>query len=118
MDCIFCGIVAGTVPSKKIYEDDLVLAFYDIQPEASIHALIIPKKHIASMNDAGKDDWALIGEVHRAAQLVAQKLGIAETGYRLANCCGEDGGQTVFHLHYHLLGGEKLGPLNLKKEFI
>ncbi|WP_409341335.1 histidine triad nucleotide-binding protein [Paenibacillus sp. MBLB4367] len=114
MDCIFCKIIEGSIPSKKIYEDDEVLAFHDIQPAAAAHALIIPKKHIATMNDAGEEDWHLIGRVHRAAQIVAKELGVAESGYRLINNCGKDGGQIVFHIHYHLLGGEKLGPLNTR----
>lgn len=112
MNCIFCKIVEGSIPSKKIYEDEHVLAFHDIQPAAPVHALIIPKKHIATMNDAGEADYALIGEIHRAAQTVAKELGVADSGYRLINNCGKDAGQVVFHLHYHLLGGEKLGPLN------
>ncbi len=112
MDCIFCKIVEGSVPSKKVFENEDVLAFHDIQPAAPVHVLVIPKKHIASMNEAGAEDWGLIGEVHRAAQHIARELGIAESGYRLVNNCGPDGGQVVFHIHYHLLGGEKLGPLN------
>ncbi|MBO9605506.1 MAG: histidine triad nucleotide-binding protein [Paenibacillaceae bacterium] len=115
MDCIFCRIVQGTIPSRKIYEDEHVYAFHDIQPLAPVHALIIPKKHIPTMNDAGPEDWALIGEVHRAAQLVARELGVDGTGYRLINNCGADGGQVVFHIHYHLLGGGKLGPLNARE---
>jgi histidine triad (HIT) family protein len=115
MDCLFCKIVEGTIPSRKIYEDEHVLAFHDIQPAAPVHALIIPKKHIATMNDAAGDDFALIGEIHRAAQKVAQELGVSETGYRLVNNCGKDGGQVVYHIHYHLLGGEKLSGLNPKE---
>lgn len=111
MDCIFCKIIEGSIPSKKIYENEHVLAFYDIQPAAAVHALIIPKKHIATMNDVQEEDLALIGEIHKAAQIVAKELGIADSGYRLINNCGKDGGQVVFHLHYHLLGGENVGPL-------
>lgn len=114
MDCIFCKIIEGSIPSKKVYEDEHVLAFYDIQPAAPVHVLFIPKKHIASLNDVSGDDFALIGEIHKAAQIVAKELGVAEAGYRLVNNCGKDGGQVVFHLHYHLLGGEKLGPLHVK----
>jgi histidine triad (HIT) family protein len=112
MDCIFCKIVAGTIHSRKIYEDEYVLAFHDIQPVSPVHTLMIPKKHIASMNEASEEDWLLIGHIHRAAQLIANQLGVAESGYRLVNNCGPDSGQVVFHIHYHLLGGEKLGPLN------
>lgn len=114
MDCIFCKIALGSIPSKKIYETDTVLAFHDIQPAAPAHALIIPKKHIATMNEAAGEDFALLGDVMAAAQHVAKELGVAESGYRLINNCGADGGQVVFHIHFHLLGGEKLGPLNAK----
>jgi histidine triad (HIT) family protein len=110
-ECIFCKIVDGSIPSKKVYEDDRILAFHDIQPAAPIHILLIPKKHFASMNAAGEEDWALIGHLHKAAQQVAKEQGIDESGYRLINNCGADSGQVVFHLHYHLLGGAKLGPL-------
>jgi histidine triad (HIT) family protein len=115
MDCIFCQIVDGTIPSQKIYEDEQVLVFHDIQPAAPVHALIIPKKHIATLNDVESGDWPLFGDIHRAAQLTAQKLGVADKGYRLINNCGKDGGQIVYHVHYHLLGGELLGPLNHNK---
>lgn len=111
MDCIFCKILAGTIPSNKIYEDEQILAFHDIQPLATVHALIIPKKHMATMNEVEEQDWYLIGEIHRVAQLIARDLGIAETGYRLVNNCGVEGGQVVYHIHYHLLGGEQLEPL-------
>ena len=113
-DCIFCKIVNGELPSKKVFENDRVLAFHDIQPTAPVHILFIPKKHIASMNDVTADDWPLIGEIHQAARQVAGEVGIAEKGYRMVNNCGQEGGQVVYHLHYHLLGGEKLGPLNAR----
>jgi histidine triad (HIT) family protein len=112
MSCIFCKIVEGSLPSRKVYESDRVLGFHDIVPAAPVHVLIIPKKHIPSMNEAGAEDWEVIGEMHKAAQQVARDLGIADSGYRLANNCGEDGGQEVLHLHYHLLGGTKLAPLS------
>jgi histidine triad (HIT) family protein len=111
VDCIFCKIIAGSIPSKKIYEDKHILAFHDIQPLAAVHALIIPKKHIATMNDVENDDWSLIGDIHRVAQLIARELSVAESGYRLVNNCGKEGGQVVYHIHYHLLGGEQLEPL-------
>lgn len=107
-DCIFCKIIEGTMPSKQVYEDDLVLAFHDIAPAAAVHVLIIPKKHIATMNDVTEEDGHIIARIHKAAQHIAKELGIAESGYRLMNNCGPDGGQVVYHLHYHLLGGEKL----------
>ena len=111
MDCIFCKIVEGSIPSKKVYEDENVLAFYDIEPQAPVHVLIIPKKHIASMNDVTSDDDQIIAGLHAAARKIAAELGIAESGYRLVNNCGKDGGQVVLHLHFHLLGGTKLGTL-------
>jgi histidine triad (HIT) family protein len=112
MDCIFCKIIEGTIPSKKVFENDKVLAFHDIQPAAPVHILFIPKKHIASMNEVAHADLHYIAEIHQAAQQTARELGIAESGYRLVNNCGKEGGQVVYHLHYHLLGGTKLGPLN------
>jgi histidine triad (HIT) family protein len=107
-DCLFCKIALGTVPSKKVYDDESVCAFYDIKPAAPVHVLIIPKKHIASLNDAGEEDWETIGHIQRIAQRIAGELGVKESGYRLINNCGEDAGQIVHHVHYHLLGGEKL----------
>ncbi|MOA48718.1 HIT-like protein [compost metagenome] len=87
------------------------MGIQDIQPAAPVHVLIIPKKHIPSINEVENDDFALIGELHRVAQGLAKKLDIAESGYRLINNCGKDGEQSVDHLHYHLLGGKKLGRL-------
>lgn len=112
MDCIFCKIVKREVPARIIHENEHVLAFHDIAPQAPVHALLIPKKHVATMNDAGEDDWQLMAEVLKAAPLVARELGVHESGYRLVNNCGKDAGQIVFHIHFHLLGGEKLGALN------
>lgn len=111
MDCLFCKIASGQIPSNKVYEDDQFLVFHDIQPAAPTHVLIIPKKHIATMNDVAAEDLALIGEMHQVAQNAAKKLGISESGYRLINNCGPDSGQAVYHIHYHLLGGAKLGAL-------
>jgi histidine triad (HIT) family protein len=110
--CIFCKIVAGELEARKVYEDDTVLAFHDIQPQAKVHLLFIPKKHIPSVKDLAGDDFQLIADIHRAAQKVAKELNVEESGYRLLNNCGRDAGQVVFHIHYHLLAGEKLGPLN------
>ena len=114
MDCIFCKIVKGELPSKKVFENDSVVAFHDIQPLAPKHVLVIPKKHIASMNEAKEEDRELLGELLLAAKKVAAELGIAESGYRLVNNIGSDGGQVVYHIHIHVLGGEKLGGLNVK----
>lgn len=113
-DCIFCKIVKGDIPSKKAFENEYVLAFHDINPGAPVHVLLIPKKHIPTMNDVTAEDLPIIGEIHAAAQQVAQETGIAQSGYRLSNNCNKDGGQEVFHLHYHLMGGGKLGPLFAK----
>ncbi|MBU5354186.1 histidine triad nucleotide-binding protein [Paenibacillus silvae] len=111
MDCLFCKIVEGTIPSNKVLENDHVIVFHDIQPAAPTHVLVIPKKHITSMNDVTAEDMPLIGEMHAAAQEAANRLGIKESGYRLINNCGRDGEQTVHHLHYHLLGGARMGAL-------
>ncbi|PYI51768.1 histidine triad nucleotide-binding protein [Paenibacillus flagellatus] len=114
MDCIFCKIVNGDIPSQKVFENDRVLAFRDIQPAAPTHVLVIPKKHIASMNEAQDEDAELLGELLLTAKKVAAELGIAESGYRLVNNVGPNGGQVVYHIHVHILGGEKLGGLNVK----
>ncbi|WP_438433351.1 histidine triad nucleotide-binding protein [Gorillibacterium sp. sgz500922] len=108
-DCVFCQIIAGDSPCQKIFEDDEVLVFHDNQPAAPVHALIIPKRHIASMNEVGDEHAEAIVAIHRAARTAARELGIAETGYRLVNNCGPDAGQVIPHLHFHLLGGKKLG---------
>jgi len=107
MDCLFCKIVAGTIPSKKIYEDEQTFAFLDIHPQAPVHALIVPKKHLNSLADAEADDKALLGHLLHVARALAgaQKLG---KGYRVVINTGEDGGQTVDHLHLHVLGGRAM----------
>jgi histidine triad (HIT) family protein len=107
-NCIFCKIIDGEIPSKKVYEDELVYAFYDIAPEAPIHVLIIPKKHIVSISEIEENDMDYITQIHLTAKKIAKDLGIDKTGFRLVNNCGEAGGQTVYHLHYHLLGGRNL----------
>ncbi|WP_042162772.1 histidine triad nucleotide-binding protein [Paenibacillus gorillae] len=111
MDCIFCKIIEGSIPSTKVYETETVLAFKDIQPAAPVHTLIIPKKHIPTMNDVTAEDGAVIAELFAAAKEIAKQEGIDEAGYRLINNVNSDGGQVVYHLHIHLLGGEKLGAL-------
>lgn len=110
-DCIFCKIIEGTIPSDKVYETDTVLAFRDIQPAAPVHVLIIPKKHIATMNDVAEQDAQVMADIFKAARHIAAELGVAEGGYRLINNVNSDGGQVVYHLHVHLLGGKKLGGL-------
>ena len=107
-DCIFCKIVEGTIPSKKAYEDDTVLAFYDINPAAPTHVLIIPKKHIKSAQTVAPEDGALLCHMFEVAQKLATELGVAEEGYRLVTNVGEAAGQSVPHLHLHLLGGRSL----------
>ncbi len=111
-DCIFCKIVAGTIPSRKIYEDDQVLAFHDIQPAAPIHFLVIPKQHVASLNDCTSEHAALLSQVLLAVPKVARELGIAADGYRTILNTGAGGGQTVFHLHAHVLGGGVVRPMS------
>lgn len=106
--CIFCKIVDGELPAKKVYEDERVVAFHDIQPLAKVHVLIIPKKHIPTMMDVSQEDFSYITDIHRAAQQIAREMPELEDGFRLINNCGNAGRQEVYHIHYHLLGGEKL----------
>ena len=108
MSCIFFFFFSGEIPSKKVYEDETVYAFYDINPMAPVHVLIIPKQHIASINDVTPENSAVIAHIYEVAAKLAAELGVAESGYRLVSNCGADAGQTVFHLHFHLLGGIKL----------
>lgn len=108
-DCIFCRIANKEASSEIVYEDEQVIAFKDINPVAPVHILIIPKKHIPDMTAVTEDDVELIGAIHLAAIKIAKEMGIAESGFRLINNCKADGGQVVFHLHYHLIGGRKLG---------
>lgn len=108
-DCIFCKIIERKIPSTIVYEDDKVLAFNDINPVAPVHVIIIPKTHIANVNELTQDNASVMGDIHLAAKKIAEKLGVADKGYRLINNCGADAGQTVFHLHYHLIAGVKLG---------
>ncbi len=108
MDCIFCQIVAGEVPSEIIYQDEGVIAFRDINPQAPIHLIIIPRKHVPSLVQLSEAEPSLIGHMVAAAGQLAKEAGVSETGYRLVINCGEWGGQLVPHLHMHLLGGKKL----------
>lgn len=107
MDCLFCKIAAGTIPVTRLYEDEQVLAFPDINPQAPVHVLLIPKQHIASLAQTTKEDAALLGHLLAAAAEVAQQQGLVN-GYRLVINTGADGGQTVDHLHVHLLGGRPM----------
>ncbi|MEL6820795.1 MAG: histidine triad nucleotide-binding protein [Calditrichota bacterium] len=108
MDCLFCKIVEGTIPAKKVYDDDDVLAFLDINPVAPEHILVIPKKHIASMSELKEEDAPLMGKVMYVAAKVAEERGMAESGYRMVINNGRDGLQTVFHIHVHVLGKRKM----------
>ncbi|MAG15407.1 MAG: histidine triad nucleotide-binding protein [Dehalococcoidales bacterium] len=108
MDCVFCQIVAGKIPSTTLYQDEEVLAFWDINPMAPTHILIIPKKHIPSLANITDDESPLIGRMAKVANRLAKEAGVSESGYRLVVSSGEDGGQVVPHLHMHLLGGRKL----------
>ena len=107
-DCLFCKILAGDIPSTKVFEDDACLAFEDINPGAPCHVLVIPKKHIATANDIGTEDHALVGRMFAAAREVAEQKGVKESGYRLVMNVGEGAGQSVFHIHLHVLGGRAL----------
>ena len=107
-DCLFCKIVTGEIPSTKVYEDDELFAFEDIHPQAPVHVLIIPKKHIATLNDVTRQDSPMVGRMlHRAAQ-IAHELGTAEAGYRTTFNVNKEGGQLVYHIHLHVLGGKQL----------
>ncbi len=106
---VFERIIDGELPVEPVYETDTVLAFADINPQAPVHILIVPKRHIATLNDLESGDAELIGQLFLAAKAVAEKLGIAESGYRTLMNCNEDGGQDVFHIHLHLLGGRRMG---------
>lgn len=108
MDCLFCKIVAGDIPSAKVYEDEKVYAFRDIEPQAPVHILIIPKEHIASANELTEENASVVGHIFAVAAKIAKDEGIADGGYRIVNNCGQDGGQTVGHLHFHMLGGRSL----------
>lgn len=108
-DCIFCKIIKGEIPSTKVYEDEAVLAFKDINPAAPIHILVIPKKHIKSLIELQEQDKELVWKIHDAMNKIAEKEGFKNDGYRVIVNCGRDAGQEVMHLHYHLLAGEKFG---------
>lgn len=108
-DCVFCKIIKGEIPSQKVYEDDDILAFKDINPAAPIHILVVPKKHIESLLKLEEADYELVGKIQKVINNLAHELGIEEEGFRVIVNCGKDAGQEVMHLHYHLLAGRKLG---------
>lgn len=108
-DCIFCKIINKELPSNIVYEDDEIIAFRDIKPVTPVHILVIPKKHISSLVNLTEDDEAVIGRIYTVINKIAKKEGILDKGFRVIVNCGEDGGQVVKHIHFHLLGGKKLG---------
>lgn len=107
MDCIFCKIANGEIPSEKVYEDERMLAFKDLDPQAPVHVLMIPKEHIVSADALCVENAGVVAHIFTKAKDVAASLGLTN-GYRIVNNCGEDGGQTVKHLHFHLLGGRSM----------
>lgn len=108
-DCLFCRIVAGQIPGAIVYQDDRLVAFKDVNPRAPMHVLIVPRRHIASLNELSGDDDALVGEMIRRAAALAKEHGHADRGYRTVFNCNADAGQTVFHIHLHVLGGRSFG---------
>ena len=109
MDCLFCKIIDGQIPGAIVYQDERLLAFKDINPQAPMHVLIVPRRHIASLNDLKAEDDGLVGEMVRRAAALAAEHGHAERGYRTVFNCNAEAGQTVFHIHLHVLGGRRLG---------
>ena len=109
-DCLFCKIVKGEIPSRKVYEDADVLAFHDINPVAPIHILVIPKKHITKLTDLTEEDELLVGKIYTTINKIARQEGFAEDGYRVITNCGKNSGQEVMHIHFHILAGKELGP--------
>ena len=107
-DCIFCKIANKTIPSKLVYEDDQIVAFDDLRPQAPVHSLVIPKRHIVSVQELEEQDQALLGRLLLACTKIVKLKGLAENGYRLVINTGPDGGQSVFHLHFHVLGGRHM----------
>ena len=108
MDCIFCKIASGDIPATKVYEDETVVAFNDLEPQAPTHILIIPKMHIASAEEINEANSAVVAHIFEVAAKIAKEKGLSN-GYRIVNNCGADGGQTVKHLHFHLMGGRQFG---------
>lgn len=109
MSCIFCKIVAGEIPSEILYQDDDVICFRDVAPQAPTHMLVIPRKHIGSIAELEEHDTTLAGKILVTATQMAREQGISESGYRVAMNCGDEGGQTVGHIHMHVLGGRQMG---------
>ncbi len=108
-DCIFCKIIKREIPSSIVYEDSEIIAFRDVNPQAPVHILVIPKKHISSLIELKEDDETLVGKIYTVINKIAEQEGMDKKGFRVIVNCGEDGGQEVKHLHFHILGGKKLG---------
>lgn len=108
-DCLFCKIINGEIPSNKVYEDELVYAFYDIDPQAPTHFLVVPKEHITSALEISDGNSHIVGHVFKVVSKLAKEMGFDSDGYRIVNNCGKDGGQTVGHIHFHILAGRNLG---------
>jgi histidine triad (HIT) family protein len=109
-NCVFCKIIKGEIPSEKVYEDDEIFAFKDINPVAPIHILVIPKKHIETLLEVTEEDSKLIAKIYMAINKIAKDLGIEKDGFRVVANCGRDSGQEVMHIHFHMLAGKKLEP--------
>ncbi len=109
MDCLFCKIISGQSPGNVVHQDDTMVAFRDINPQAPLHVLIVPKRHVATLNDLSTDDDALVGSLFRRAAAIAKEHGYDERGYRTVFNCNAGAGQTVFHIHMHVLGGRSFG---------
>lgn len=110
-DCLFCKIIAGEIPSTKVYENDKVYAFRDIAPAAPEHVVMVPKQHICCANKITKENSSCVADIFEAIPEIAKEIGVAEDGYRIVNNCGKNGGQTVMHLHFHMLGGKEGGTM-------
>ena len=110
MDCVFCKIVNGEIPSNKVYEDDKMVAFHDLAPQAPVHIVMIPKTHIESTNELNENNSNEVAHIFSKVPEIAKSLGL-DNGYRVVNNCGPDAGQTVFHIHFHLMGGDVLGKM-------
>ena len=108
-DCLFCKIIKGEIPSTKVYEDEYVYAFNDIEPQAPVHVIVVPKIHIKCANEITAENSVYIAKIYEACAKIAKELGVSEKGYRIVNNCGEHGGQTVGHIHFHLTGGRQFG---------
>jgi histidine triad (HIT) family protein len=108
VSCLFCRIINGEVPSRKVYEDDAIVAFHDSNPQAPVHVLVVPRKHVATLNDLEPEDSALVGDMMRRAAAIAKDLGVDARGYRTVFNCNREAGQSVYHIHLHLLGGRAM----------